>query len=347
MKNFICLFFITLVYTSLSYSFSASELDKFRKNAVIISGSSNLKLAENISAYLKVPLGSTLVSTFNDGEVQIQIQENVRNKHVFIIQPTCPSKAHSINDNLIELYLLIRAARRASSAQITIVVPYYGYARQDRKVKPRVPISAADIASLLENAGINRILTVDLHCGQIQGFFKDIPVDNLYASSVFVPYLKSKNLTNIVVVSPDAGGVDRAQKLAEKLSEESHVNLAIISKKRAGAGVIDSMHLIGDVTNADAIIVDDLCDTGGTLIKAAELLKNKGAKRVFTVVTHPVFSLDALEKIGHSTIDEMIITDTIPLKSNTPKNIKIISVAPLLGEAMLRIQLGLSVSELF
>lgn len=340
---------ILLIATKMfAHNFLDEEIANFKKNAVLISGNANRELAQKISENLSIPLTETKVAQFNDGEVSIQIKENVRNKNVFIIQPTCKSTKIGINDSLMELYLLIRTAKRASTGSITIVVPYYGYARQDRKVTPRVPISAADIAIMLEHAGANRVLTVDLHCGQIQGFFKNAPVDNLYASSIFVPYLKTKNLENIVVVSPDAGGVDRASKLAKKLNEENYTtSLAIISKKRAKAGVVESMHLIGKVKDADAIIVDDLCDTGGTLVKAAELLKNKGAKRVFAVITHPVFSLNALEKINTNAIDEMIISDTIPLRGQAPKNLKIISIAELLAKAIINIQIGNSVSDLF
>lgn len=320
----------------------------FNQKAVLFSGNANLPLALKVADYLNVSLGSAIVKKFNDGEIQIQVQENVRNKDVFIIQSTCPSETQSVNDNIMELFLLVRTMKRASAASITVVIPYYGYARQDRKSSPRVPISAADVALMLEFAGVNRVLTIDLHCGQIQGFFHNAPVDNLYASLVFIPYFASKQLHNIVVVSPDAGGVDRANKFLQQLNKLGiQASMALISKQRAAAGVIGSMTLIGNVEGADTIIVDDMCDTGGTLIQAAQLLKDNGANRVFTAITHPVFSGEALQKIGNSVIDEMVITDTIPLRGIAPDNIHIISVGALLGEAIRRIQVGESVSALF
>lgn len=321
---------------------------RFNDQAVIVSGNANLPLAHEVANYLGIPLSPALVSKFNDGEIQIKIQTNVRGKDTFIIQSTCPCAGQSINDNLMELFLLVRTMVRASAKSITVVIPYYGYARQDRKVSARVPISAADVALMLELAGVTRVLTVDLHCGQIQGFFRNIPVDNLFAAPIFVNYLASKDLENVVVVSPDAGGVERAKKFMEGLHKKGvAADMALISKQREKAGVVGSMNLIGDVTNADAIIVDDMCDTGGTLVKAAQLLKDSGARRVFAVVTHPVFSCDALTKIGKSVITEMIIADTIPLRGPAPANITCISVSGLLGEAIRRIQYGESISELF
>jgi len=318
------------------------------KDAILLSGNANPLLAEKIALELGVSLGSATVSKFNDGEINIRIQESVRGKHVFIIQSTCPCATQSINDNLIELILLIRACKRSSASTISVVIPYYGYARQDRKTSPRVPISAADIASLIESAGADRVLTVDLHCGQIQGFFRDIPVDNLYAAGIFIPQLLKNNLVNPVVVSPDAGGVERASKFLKNL--ESHgitTDIALISKQRASAGVIASMNLIGNVQGADAIIIDDMCDTAGTLVKAAQLLKDKGANRVFAIITHPVFSGNAMEKIQNSVIDELIIADTIPLQGDIPSNISYISVSKLIADAIDRIYHSKSVSELF
>lgn len=327
---------------------TSAENLMFSDQAVLFSGNANIALAKKVAGYLDIPLGSATVKKFNDGEIQIRIEQSVRNRDVFIIQPVCPSENQSVNDNLMELYLLVRTMKRSSAASITAVIPYYGYARQDRKTSARVPISAADVALLLEVAGIDRIITVDLHCGQIQGFFHNAPVDNLYAATMFVPYFAKKDLQNVVVVSPDAGGVERAKKFLEALSRENVAGrLAIISKQRAKAGVVESMNLIGDVEGADAIIVDDLCDTAGTLVQAAKLLKDNGARSVFAAITHPVFSGTALEKIRNSVIDEMVISDTIPLKSDAPANIQCISVAPLLGEAILRIYLGESISDLF
>lgn len=320
----------------------------FAEQAVIFSGNANQELAQKVADSLNVSLGSSIVKKFNDGEIQIQLLENVRNKDIYIVQPTCPSEKQSINDNIMELFLLVRTMKRSSAKSVTAVIPYYGYARQDRKTSPRVPISASDLALMLESAGVDRVLTVDLHCGQIQGFFKNAPVDNLYAASVFIPYLTTKNLSNVVVVSPDAGGVDRANKFKKQLVKKGVPSeIAMISKQRAGAGVIESMNLIGDVKGADAIIVDDMCDTGGTLVKAAQLLKDCGAKRVFAAITHPVFSGSALKIIGESVIDEMLIADTIPLRGQAPANIKVISVSAMLAEAISRIQFGESVSELF
>ena len=320
----------------------------FNDRALLFSGNANLPLAEEVAKYLDVPLGKATVSRFNDGEIQIRIDESVRNMDVFILQPTCPTVDQSINDNLMELFLLIRTMKRSSASSITAIIPYYGYARQDRKTSPRVPISASDVALLLEEAGVDRVVTVDLHCGQIQGFFRNVPVDNLYAATMFVPYFAKKGLQNVVVVSPDAGGVDRAKKFIDYLASEGvHAQLAIISKQRAKAGVVDSMNLIGEVKGSDVIIVDDLCDTAGTLVKAAQLLKDQGACRVFAAITHPVFSGAALDRIRHSVIEEMVISNTIPLNGEVPDNIKCISVAPLLGESIRRIYLGESVSELF
>ncbi|MES2199430.1 MAG: ribose-phosphate pyrophosphokinase [Chlamydiota bacterium] len=329
---------------------SAPDLhcDPSLKDAILFSGNSNIPLAQEVANYLQIPLGDALVDKFNDGEIQISLQDNIRNKNVFILQSNCPSKNQSINDNIMELFLLVRTAKRASAKNITAVIPYYGYARQDRKTSGRVPISAADIALMLEVAGVDRVITIDLHCGQIQGFFRDAPVDNLYASFMFISYIASKNLQNVVVVSPDAGGVERTKKFMDGLIKQgTPAEMALISKQRAQAGVIASMNLIGCVSGSDVIIVDDMCDTGGTLVKAAQLLKDQGANRIFAIITHPVFSGDALEKIRNSVIDEMIISDTIPLREDAPANITVISVASLLGESIRRIQLGESLSELF
>lgn len=333
---------LALLTLALATNLNASD------QMMLFSGRGNHELSEKVADYLNISLGSALVGEFNDGEVQIQVKESVRGKDVFIIQPTCQNTEQSVNDTLMELFLFVRTMKRASAGKITAVIPYYGYARQDRKVASRVPISAADVALLLETAGVDRVVTVDLHCGQIQGFFRDAPVDNLFASSLFVSYIASKNLEHIVVVSPDAGGVERAKKFSEALNKKGiATDIALISKERAKAGVIASMNLIGCVEGADAIIVDDLCDTGGTLAKAAELLKTKGANRVFAVVTHPVFSGSALENIENSVLEEMIISDTIPLRGNTPSNIHLISIAPLLGEAIRRLDQGESISALF
>jgi ribose-phosphate pyrophosphokinase len=315
---------------------------------MVFTGNANSELAQKVADYLDVPLGSAVIDRFNDGEIQIHVKESVRGKDIFIIQPTCQSDKQSVNDNLMELFLLVRTMKRASASSITAIIPYYGYARQDRKTTSRVPISAADISLLLETAGIDRVVTVDLHCGQIQGFFRNVPVDNLYASPVFVSYISSKKLNNIVIVSPDAGGVERAKKFSDSLHKKGiSTEMALISKERAKAGVVASMGLIGNVKGANAIIIDDLCDTGGTLVKAAQLLKDQGASKVFAIITHPVFSGNALEKIQNSVLEEVIISDTIPIRGNAPANVRLISVAPLIGEAIQRINQGKSISVLF
>lgn len=353
MKRFfsICLLSLTISAAAISYEPTVPTLEEnqaFENQVLLFSGNANPELAEEVARYLGVSLGKSIVNRFNDGEIQIHIDQSVRGKDVVIIQPTCPGTYQSINDNLMELFLLVRTMKRSSAQSITAVIPYYGYARQDRKTAPRVPISASDIALLLETAGVDRVITVDLHCGQIQGFFHNAPVDNLYAATMFVSHFAQKEIKNVVVVSPDAGGVERAKRFMENLNRAGIPSkLAMISKQRAKAGVVDTMNLIGDVNGADAIIVDDLCDTGGTLVLAAKLLKDSGANHVYVAVTHPVFSGSALEKIHNSVIDEMVISDTIPLKAEPPANVVTISVAPLLGEAIRRIYLGESVSDLF
>lgn len=346
MKRIISHLLLSLLVLASSNSLSGSKT--FNEQAVLFTGNANPALAEKIAKHLGLSLGAAKISKFNDGEINIHINESVRGKDVYIIQSTCPCEKQSINDNLMELFLLIRTFKRASVASITVVVPYYGYARQDRKSAPRVPISAADVAAMLELAGADRILTVDLHCGQIQGFFRDIPVDNLYAASMFIPRLLEKELAQVVVVSPDAGGVERANRFIAQLDKHGiAADMALISKQRAAAGVIASMSLIGDVSGADCIIVDDMCDTGGTLVKAAQLLKDHGARRVFAVITHPVFSGNAMDKIKNSVIDELLTSDTIPLRGAVPANIAYISAAPLLAEAISRIHSGESVSGIF
>ncbi|MGZ6250978.1 MAG: ribose-phosphate diphosphokinase [Candidatus Chromulinivorax sp.] len=337
-----------LVIITLHNYLFVSDTVNFTQNAILFSGNANHELAEKVAKNLGINLGKAKVSKFNDGEINIQIQENIRDKHVFIIQSTCPCAHQSINDNLMELILLIRTCKRASAATITVVTPYYGYARQDRKSSPRVPISAADVAMMIELSGADRIVTVDLHCGQIQGFFRDIPVDNLYGAQIFIPYISEKNLINPVVVAPDAGGVERANRFLKGLEQQGIcADMALISKQRASAGVIASMNLIGNVQGCDAIIVDDICDTAGTLIKAAQLLKDCGAQRVFAVITHPVFSCNAIEKVKNSMIDELMVADTIPLQADIPENITYLSISELIAQAIYRINCGKSISELF
>jgi ribose-phosphate pyrophosphokinase len=349
-------FFIATNFASSAMCESALRAcarNSFSDNAMVFSGNATKDLAQKIADYLQVELGQAIVSKFNDGEIQIQVKETVRGKHIFIVQSTCPTATQSVNDTLMELFLLVRTMKRASAASITVVIPYYGYARQDRKAMARVPISAADVAMMLEEAGVDRVLTIDLHCGQIQGFFRNAPVDNLYSSPIFIDYFVSKGLDNVVVVSPDAGGVERANKFMQQLRKAGvPAEIALISKRRASAGVIESMDLIGNVVNeygegANAIIVDDMCDTGGTLVKAAQLLKDSGAKRVYAIMPHGIFSGNALDKIGNSVIYEMVTADTIPLRGQAPANLTCLSVSALLGDAILRIYHGDSVSALF
>jgi ribose-phosphate pyrophosphokinase len=314
---------------------------------MLIAGNSNPELAKALAKELHVKLSEATVERFNDGEINIRLHENVRNKRVYIIQSTAKSANASINDNMMELYLLARTLKRSSAKEIIAIIPYYGYARQDRKTAPRVPISASDVAMLIEKSGIDRVVAIDLHAGQIQGFFHDIPVDNLYASVITVDYYKNKKLDNIVVVSPDAGGVERAKKFMQALEKKGmKADLAIIIKQREKAGVIKEAHLIGDVRGKNAIIVDDICDTGGTLAKAADELRKFGAKGVYANITHPVFSKNAIETLNKSSFDEILVTDTISYTGTSPK-IKQISVAPLLAKVVVALNKGDSLSSLF
>ncbi|CAK75766.1 unnamed protein product (macronuclear) [Paramecium tetraurelia] len=327
--------------------------DDFYKNTIILSGNSNKELAEEIAEYLNIKLGSVTIGRFADGECQIQVLDNIRGKDVFIIQSTSPP----VNDNLMELLLLVSALRRASARKIIVVVPYYGYARQDRKCAPRVPISAADVARLLETVGVDRLISVDLHCGQIQGFFGPrVPVDNLEANLVAQNYLslqKKYEFKDVAIVSPDAGGVYRAKKFQEQFDQhhpgmQSH--LAMIIKQREGPGKIASMNLVGQVKGKDCIIVDDIIDTAGTLSEAARVLKEQGAKRVFAFATHALFSGKAFAHLGAPFLDQIIVTNTIPSKPQEEvlgDKICRLSVAPLLAEAIYRVQKKESVSTLF
>ena len=311
-------------------------LDRIR----IFSGNANLPLARKICDKLGVPLGNANVSTFSDGETRVEINENVRGMDVFIIQSTCPP----VNNTCMELLILIDAMKRASADRITAVIPYYGYGRQDRKVAPRAPISAKLIADLLTTAGAQRILSLDLHAGQIQGFF-NIPVDNLFATPVLLDYIKKNYRDNLMIVSPDTGGVERARAFAKRIG----VYLAIIDKRREGPNETQVMNIIGNVKGATAIILDDMIDTAGTVTKAADALRDAGATDVSVCCTHPVFSGSAMERIKKSNIREIIVTDTIPLSDNAKSytSIKVLSVAGLLSEAVRRIYYNESVSSLF
>ena len=311
-------------------------------------GSVNVELAQDVADRLMIPLSKMSVGRFNDGEIRIQIQDNVRNCDVYLLQSSCPSLSSSVNDNLMELYLMVRALKRASAKSITAIIPYFGYGRQDRKTSGRVPISASDVAMLLELAGVDHVMAIDLHCGQIQGFFHQAPVDNLFAAPIFVSAVLQEGLYSPVVVSPDAGGVERAKLLIERLGAKGIVaGLAVIVKQRADAGVIEKMNLVGDVEGCDVVIVDDICDTAGTLVEAARQLKARGARRIFACITHPLLSEGACSRIADSPIEKILVTDTIPLRCIPPHNLVQLSVAPIVAEAVDRMINGKSLSELF
>lgn len=309
------------------------------KKLKIFTGNANPALAKEICDYLGLPLGEAFVGRFNNGEVQIMIDESVRGKDVFIIQPT----SYPVNDNLMELMVMADALKRASARHITAVVPYYGYARQDRKTRGREPITAKLVANLMQTSGITRLVTIDLHAGQIQGFF-DVPVDHLYGASILAKYINEKNLEDVIVVSPDLGGVTRARDLADRIGAP----IAIIEKKRPEPGVAKVMNLIGDVKGKNCIIVDDIVDTAGSLVEGAKALEEFGAKSVMAAVTHAVLTDPASERIVNSNIKELIVTNTMPLPENCKlDNVTQLSVAPLLGEAIMRIFHEVSVSNLF
>ena len=310
-------------------------------NTVLFTGNANPVLAQEIATHLGVELGAAAIGRFSDGEVTVEIRQNVRARDVFVVQPTCAPT----NEHLMELLIMVDALKRASARRITAVIPYFGYARQDRRPRStRVPISAKVCANLLETVGVERLLTMDLHADQIQGFF-DIPVDNIYASPVLLSDVKSKKYPNLVVISPDVGGVVRARALAKQLG----CDLAIIDKRRPAAGVSEVMHVIGEIEGRNCVIMDDMIDTAGTLVKAAEVLKERGARSVYAYCTHPVFSGPAVDRIAASQIDEVVITNTIPL-SPTAKacgKIRQLSVAFLFAETIRRISDGESVTSLF
>jgi len=310
-------------------------------NTVLFTGNANPALAQEMAKSLGVELGKASVGRFSDGEVTVELHQNVRARDVFVVQSTCAPT----NENLMELLIMVDALKRASARRITAVIPYFGYARQDRRPRSmRVPISAKVVANLLETVGVERVLTMDLHADQIQGFF-DIPVDNIYASPVLLSDLKSKAYPDLVVVSPDVGGVVRARALAKQLGSD----LAIIDKRRPKANVSEVMHVIGEIDGRNCVIMDDMIDTAGTLVKAAEVLKERGAKRVFAYCTHPILSGPAVERIANSQLDEVVITNTIPLSepAKACKKIRQLSVAFLFAETIRRISDGESVTSLF
>lgn len=304
---------------------------------VIFSGNSNRTLAKRICKYLGVPLGKADIQKFPDGEVSAKIEADVRGADVFIIQPTCTP----VNDHLMELLILVDALKRASAARVTAVIPYFGYARQDRKDEGRVPITAKLVANLIETAGVDRVVTLDLHAAQIQGFF-DIPVDHLYGSRVIARYLKRLDLSDLVVTSPDVGGLKMAWAYAKLLD----ARLAVVEKRRISPDSVEVGFVIGDVSGRNVVIVDDLISTGGTVSQAARLLKEKGAERVIIAATHAVFCGPAIERLTAAPVEEIIVTDTIPVTANLP-NLQVLSVADFLGEAMHRIHMNKSVSKLF
>jgi ribose-phosphate pyrophosphokinase len=306
----------------------------------IFTGNSNPVLAKKICKYLSCPLGAAEVKTFSDGEIQIEIIENVRLKNVFVLQSTCSP----VNDNLVELLLMIDAFKRSSARRITVVIPYFGYARQDKKVAPRVPISAKLVADMITLAGANRIITMDLHAGQIQGFF-NIPVDNLFAAPVLIDYIRNNFRDELVIVSPDAGGVERARAFAKRLN----VDLAIIDKRRDAPNQAKAMAVIGDVTDKVAVILDDMTDTAGTLTEAAEAIMHAGAREIHACCAHAILSGPGIDRISNSVLKSLVVTDTIPLKENAAAcdKIKVLTISQLVGEAIIRSYRGDSVTSLF
>lgn len=315
-------------------------MDELIEGLKLFAGSSNLDLTKEVCHYLNILQGEIVNKTFSDGETQIEIEENVRGRDTFIIQSTC----RPVNDNLMQLLIIADALRRASAKSITAAIPYYGYARQDKKVKPRVPISAKLVADLITAAGVNRVISIDLHAGQIQGYF-NIPVDNIFSVPIVLNYIRKHFKDNLSIISPDAGGVERARAFAKRLN----ASLAIIDKRREAPNVAEAMNIIGDVQEKAAIIVDDMIDTGGTLIEAAQALIQHGAAQVYACCTHPVLSGDAAKRIEESPIESLVVTNTIPLNQKAAEcsKIKVISVAEILGEAIKRVYLSRSVSSLF
>ncbi len=304
----------------------------------IFTGNANRQLAEGICKELGFPLSDILVATFSEGEIRVKINENVRGKDVYVVQPTCPPT----NNNIMELLIMIDAMKRSSAERITAVIPYFGYARQDRKDQPRVPITAKLIANLITTAGANRVLTVDLHAGQIQGFF-DIPLDHLYAIGVFADYFTNLKLKNLCIVSPDVGGIKMARAYAKRMI----AGLAIVDKRRINPEETEVMNILGDVKDRDVVLVDDIIATGTSIIEAVKFLKKLGARDIYAAITHGILSGNAVEKIEKSELKELVISDTIPLNDKQSKRIKVLSVNKLLAEAIKRIHLNESISCLF
>jgi ribose-phosphate pyrophosphokinase len=309
---------------------------------MVFTGNANPKLASEVAEHLGIQLGQADIGRFSDGEVTVEIKQNVRARDVYVVQPTCAPT----NENLMELLLMVDALKRASADRITAIIPYFGYARQDRRPRSsRVPISAKVVANLLQTVGVSHVLTMDLHADQIQGFF-DISVDNIYASPVLLADLRTKNYQDLIVVSPDVGGVVRARALAKQLD----CDLAIIDKRRPKANVSEVMHVIGEIEGRNCVIMDDMIDTAGTLVKAAEVLKERGAKKVYAYCTHPIFSGPAIERIANGdALDEVVVTNTIALSASAEscKKIRQVSVAPLMAQTIQRMAKGESVMSLF
>ena len=318
---------------------AATKRYRLSAELAILSGNANPGLAKAICRELKVPLADSLVGRFSEGEIRVKINDNVRGKDVFVVQPTCPPT----NDNLMELLIMLDAVRRASARRVTAVIPYYGYARQDRKDQPRVPITAKLVANLITTAGADRVLTMDLHAGQIQGFF-DIPLDHLYAIMVFEQHFRRKRLKSIVVVSPDVGGI----KLARAYAKRFRAGLAVVDKRRNSPESTEVMHILGEVKGKICLLVDDLIATGSSLVEAANALDRAGATAVYACVTHPILSGPARQRIASSCLRELVVTNTIPVhESRHRSKITVLSVAPLLSEAIRRIHYELSISVLF
>src|SRR5512139_3665281 len=313
---------------------------KAKQGIKVFTGNANPVLAKEICERMNIPLGNAVVTRFSDGEINVQVMDNVRGSDVFVVQPT----SSPVNRHLMELLIMIDALKRASAARITAVLPYYGYSRQDRKVQPRVPITSKLVADLITAAGANRVLTVDLHAGQIQGFF-NIPVDNLFAAPVLLEYLKKKQFRDLTLVSPDAGGVERTRAFAKRLD----ASLAIIDKRREKANVAQVMHIIGDVKGHDCLLLDDMVDTAGTLTEGVAALKNAGAGTIMAACSHAVLSGPAIQRINDSALSEVIVTNTIALDSKQKecRKLTVLSVAPLISDAMTRIHEETSLSSLF
>jgi ribose-phosphate pyrophosphokinase len=329
-----------MIYCFSQYSNAPAVNRSIMGDPLIFSGNSNPVLAKKICDYLKMPMGGAKVKTFSDGEVQIEIDENVRAKTVYVVQSTCCP----VNDNLVELLLMIDALKRSSAYKITAVIPYFGYARQDKKVAPRVPISAKLVADLITTAGASRVITMDLHAGQIQGFF-NIPVDNLFAAPVLIDYIRKNFKENLVIVSPDAGGVERARAFAKRLAAD----LAIIDKRRSAPNEAKALAVIGNVKDKIAVILDDMVDTAGTLTEAAAAIMNEGAGEVHACCAHPVLSGPAIERVNDCPLKSLVVTDTVPLngKAEVCDKIKILTISELVGEAIIRSYHGDSVTSLF